>query len=119
VALDYDYQTTLFQPVGGMDRIAQAFAREVGDLVRLRAKVTAIRQDYAGVSAVWHDTETQVAQETRADWCVYTIPLSVLSQIEMNVGTAMATAIDAVPYAAAVKIGLQFRRRFWESDEAI
>ena len=31
----------------------------------------------------------------------------------------MKAAIDAVPYSAAVKIGLQFRRRFWEEDEAI
>jgi len=31
----------------------------------------------------------------------------------------MKAAIDAVPYAAAVKIGLQFKRRFWEQDEAI
>ena len=119
VALDYDYQTTLFQPVGGMDRIAQAFAREVGDRVRLGAKVTAIRQDDGGVSVTWQDRKTHAMQETRADWCLCTIPLSVLSQIEMNVGAPMAAAIDAVPYAAAVKIGLQFRRRFWESDEAI
>jgi monoamine oxidase len=119
VALDYDYQTTLFQPVGGMDRIAQAFEREVGDLVRLHAKVTAIRQDDAGVSVVWQDTETQAVQQTRADWCLCTIPLSILSQIEMNVGAPMAAAISAVPYAASVKIGLQFRRRFWEIDEAI
>jgi monoamine oxidase len=119
VALDYDYQTTLFQPVGGMDRIAQAFAREVGGLVRLGAKVTAIRQDDAGVSVVWQDTTTQAVEQTRADWCLCTIPLSILSQIEMNVGAPMAAAIAAVPYAAAVKIGLQFRRRFWESDEAI
>jgi monoamine oxidase len=102
-----------------MDRIAQAFAREVGDVVRLRAKVTAIRQDDTGVTAVWQDTTTQAVQQTRADWCLCTIPLSILSQIEMNVGAPMAAAIAAVPYAAAVKIGLQFRRRFWESDEAI
>ncbi len=31
----------------------------------------------------------------------------------------MQAAIDAVPYASAVKIGLQFKRRFWEEDEAI
>ena len=31
----------------------------------------------------------------------------------------MAQAIAAVPYAAALKIGLQFRRRFWEEDDAI
>ena len=119
VALDYDYQTTLFQPVGGMDRIAQAFNREVGDLVQLHAKVTAIRQDDTGVSVVWQDTETQTERQTRADWCLCTIPLSILSQIEMNVGAPMAAAIAAVPYAASVKIGLQFRRRFWESDEGI
>jgi monoamine oxidase len=37
----------------------------------------------------------------------------------MNVGTAMAAAIAAVPYASAVKVGLQFKRRFWEEDEQI
>ena len=29
----------------------------------------------------------------------------------------MKAAIDAVPYASAVKFGLQFKRRFWEEDE--
>ncbi len=119
VALDYDYQTTLFQPVGGMDMIARAFAREVGDLVRLNSKVTAIRQDETGVSATWQDTQTGEVGQSRADWCLCTIPLSVLSQIEMNVGAPMASAIAAVPYAPGMKIGLQFRRRFWEQDDAI
>ena len=49
----------------------------------------------------------------------FTIPLSVLSQIDMNVSSAMTASINAVPYAAAVKIGLKFRRRFWEEDDAI
>ena len=31
----------------------------------------------------------------------------------------MKAAIDAVPYASAVKFGLQFSRRFWEEDEHI
>jgi monoamine oxidase len=55
----------------------------------------------------------------KADWCVCTIPLSILSQIEIDVGAPMKAAIDAVPYASAVKVGLQFKRRFWEQDEAI
>jgi monoamine oxidase len=37
----------------------------------------------------------------------------------MNVGAAMADAIGAIPYAATVKIGLQFKRRFWEEDDGI
>lgn len=48
-----------------------------------------------------------------------TIPLSILSQIPTDVSRAMQAAIDAVPYAGSVKVGLQFKRRFWEEDEAI
>jgi monoamine oxidase len=58
-------------------------------------------------------------QQATADWCVCTIPLSVLSQIDINVGQPMQEAIAAVPYASAIKIGLQFKRRFWEEDEQI
>jgi monoamine oxidase len=113
-------QQSLFQPVGGMDMISKAFAREVGHLVRLDAKVISIRQDESGVTATFEDRKLGGApQQTRADWCLCTIPLSVLSQIELNVGAAMADAIDAVPYEASVKVGLQFKRRFWEEDEAI
>ena len=54
-----------------------------------------------------------------ADWCLCTIPLSILSQLPINVGAAMKAAIDAVPYAGSVKVGLQFKRRFWEEDDAI
>ncbi len=117
--LELDYQTTLFQPVGGMDAIARAMTREVADLLTLRAKVTAIRQDGDGVSVTWQDTATGEPRQSRADWCLCTIPLSILSQIEKNVSPAMTAAIDAVPYAAAVKIGLQFGRRFWEQDDRI
>jgi len=60
-----------------------------------------------------------VSQLTKADWCICTIPLSILSQIQIDVGARMKAAIDAVPYASAVKVGLQFKRRFWEEDEVI
>ena len=81
--------------------------------------MVAIQQDVAGVTAHWQDTASGAAGQSRADWCVCTIPLSILSQISMNVAPAMAQAISAVPYASVVKIGLQFKRRFWEQDEAI
>ena len=40
----------MFQPVGGMDMIGKAFAKEVGDLIRYDAKVTRIQQDDSGVT---------------------------------------------------------------------
>jgi monoamine oxidase len=114
------FQTTMFQPVGGMDMIGKAFAREIGDLIRYDAKVTRIAQDPTGVTVTYVDSIAPAAIQTaKADWCVCTIPLSILSQIPIDVGRRMKAAIDAVPYASAVKIGLQFKRRFWEEDEAI
>ena len=68
---------------------------------------------------MWTPKPPRVVQTAQADWCVCTIPLSILSQIPIDVGGRMKAAIDAVPYASAVKIGLQFKRRFWEEDEAI
>jgi monoamine oxidase len=116
----YNFQATMFQPVGGMDMIGKAFAREVGDLIRYNAKVTEIAQYDRGVTVTYVDTTDPARSlQARADWCVCTIPLSVLGQLKLDVGAAMKAAIDAVPYAGSVKIGLQFKRRFWEEDDAI
>ncbi len=116
----YLFQTTMFEPVGGMDMIGKAFAREIGDLIRYEAKVTRIAQDDGGVTVTYEDAKAPaVAQTARADWCVCTIPLSILSQIPISAGPRLKAAIEAVPYASAVKIGLQFKRRFWEEDEDI
>jgi monoamine oxidase len=117
---NYNFQSTMFQPVGGMDMIGKAFAREVGDLIRYNCKVTRIQQDEHGVTVSCVDAANPAAvQQVKADWCICTIPLSILSQLPVDVGAAMKSAIDAVPYAGSVKIGLQFKRRFWEEDEAI
>lgn len=116
----YEFQTSLFQPVGGMGRIGEAFGRALEGVIRYGAKVTSIQQDEHGVTAVYEDaTKPGTTQKARGDWCICTIPLSVLSQIPMNVSAPMMEAISAVPYAASVKVGLQFKRRFWEQDEHI
>src|SRR5216684_2687226 len=114
------FQTTMFQPVGGMDMIGKAFAREVGNVIRYNSKVTRIQQDHRGVTVSYVDTAApETVQQARADWCICTIPLSILSQLPVDVSAATKSAIDAVPYAGSVKVGLQFKRRFWEEDEAI
>jgi monoamine oxidase len=115
-----DFQTTMFQPVGGMDMIGRAFARQVGDLVTHNVKVTAIHQDQSGVTVTYTDHNVGGAvTQARAAYCVCTIPLPVLSQLDVQVSTPMQAAIAAVPYASSVKVGLEFKRRFWEQDEQI
>jgi monoamine oxidase len=117
---EHEFQTAIFQPVGGMDQIAKAIYGQVADLVQFGAKVTAIAQDAKGVTVTYTDTRSGGAtRQAKADWCLCTIPLSILSQIDIKVTKPMQDAIEAVPYEASVKIGLQFKRRFWEQDELI
>ena len=116
----YELQSSLFQPVGGMGMIGRAFGRELGNLIRYSAKVTGIKQDERGVTVSYQDSRSGgPVQLEQAQWCICTIPASILSQIPMNVAAPMKSAIDALSYDAAIKVGLQFKRRFWEQDESI
>jgi monoamine oxidase len=117
---EQEFQSSIFQPVGGMDRIVQAIYREVADLVQFNSRVTKIDQSENGVSVTYVDASGHDApQRLQADWLVCTIPLSILSEIDINVGQPMQDAIRAVPYVPSIKVGLQFKRRFWEQDEQI
>jgi monoamine oxidase len=116
----YDMQTTMFQPVGGMGMVGQAFGKELGALIRYNAKVIDIEQNEHAVNVTYEDMSAGSAKQTvKADWCVCTIPLSILGQVPLRVDAPMAKAIAAVPYCTGLKVGLQFKRRFWEEDEQI
>jgi monoamine oxidase len=117
--LTWDHEFSIFQPVGGMAQVARGFERAVGHLVRLNSKVTAIKQSEGGVAVDYVDTRTGAKQTASADYCICTIPLPILAQVEMNVGPELAAAIRAVPYSTSVKVGLEFKRRFWEQDDRI
>src|ERR1700716_4045902 len=83
----HEFQTTMFQPVGGMDMIGKAFAREIGDVIRYDAKVMQIQQDGGGVTVTYTDLKIpERPQQATADWCICTIPLSILSQLPVDVG---------------------------------
>jgi len=117
--LSFEHQQSIFQPVGWMEQVAKGFERAAGHLVRLNRKVTQIHQGEQGVTVDYVDTKTGAKLQASADWCVCTIPLSILSQIPLNVGPDLDAAIHAVPYLPGLKVGLQFKRRFWEQDEQI
>jgi monoamine oxidase len=116
----YETQQSLFQPVGGMGMIGKAFGKELSEVIRYNAKVVDITQDAKGVTVTYQDTLAGgPPMQAKADWCICTIPASVLSQIPITVGAPMKAAIDHLSYASSVKVGLQFKRRFWEEDENI
>ncbi len=115
---NFTQQRTMFQPVGGMDRIAQGFADKVGHMIRYSTTVERIGQDGDGVEVAWVDGAGQRGT-TKADYCICTIPLSVLRHVDIAVPDTMKKAIAAVAYEPTGKIGLQMKRRFWEEDQFI
>jgi monoamine oxidase len=117
--MNHEMQTTMFQPVGGMDMIGKAFAKQVEGLITYNAKVSKIAQDDKGVVVTYADTVTGKVTEAKGDWCVCTIPLGILGQMDLAVTDEMMAAIKAVPYSGQVKMGLEMNRRFWEEDDFI
>ena len=116
----YSHEAPMFELVGGMDKITDAFANEVADLIQFDARVTRIAQGDNGVTVTYEDGgRGGEVREESADWCVCTIPLSVLVQLDVECSDKMKKAIGAVPYASAFKISMEFKRRFWEQDEMI
>jgi len=116
---EFPMHATMFQPVGGMDRIAQAFAKRLGRKIRYGQEVQAIRQSPDQVAITVKDTGSGKVSTVNADYVLCTIPLSVLRTIDSDFPDPFKAALKAVSYAPVGKIGLQMKRRFWEEDDHI
>lgn len=115
----YSQQATMFEPVGGMDRIARGFEAAVGDRITYNAQVQEIRQTDGGVRVAYRNPESGETGQLEGDYCICTIPLSVLSQIPADFSEAFRRAVQGVAYTPTGKIGLQFASRFWETEDHI
>jgi monoamine oxidase len=115
----YNFQQTMFQPVGGMDRIAEAFRQQVADRITYGAEVRELRQDDAGVRVVYQDAATGQLSERTADYGIVTIPTSVLNRIPGDLAGGTRQAFSRITYFPTGKLGIQMDRRFWEEDDGI
>ncbi len=113
----YEQQTTLLQPVGGMDAIPTALAKKLGGKIIFNAPVSELRKTENGVRVVYG--QAGKTTELTAEFCVCTLPLPMLKNLESDLSGAVKRAADFVPYIKTGKIGLQFKRRFWEEDDWI
>jgi monoamine oxidase len=109
----FDMQATMFQPVGGMDRIPYAFAKALGDVVIFDAPVTEIRKTSKGIRVGYKQGGGDKTVE--ADYCVCALPLTMLRKIPNDLSAPYKKVIDECVYAGAYKIAWE-SRRFWEQD---
>jgi monoamine oxidase len=114
----FDFQATMFQPVGGMDSIPKAFAHRLGNIVKLRCEVTAIRRRNDGVRITYWDGAARRRASIDAAYCLVTIPLKVLKAIDADFSPPYAAAIGSAEYGNAVKIAWE-TPRFWEAENHI
>ena len=112
----YNQAATMMQPVGGMDRIPNAFASTLQDEIYYNAEVTAIRRSANGVLLEGRVGEQEGAIEV--DYAIVTIPPSVLRNIPNDFSAAANNAIQQVQYAGPTKIAFQ-STRFWEREDQI
>ena len=109
----FDMQATMFQPVGGMDRIPYAFAKSLGDIVKYQAPVTEIRRTSKGVAVTYK--QKGIAKTVEADYCICTMPLTLLRATPNDFSASYKKVIDECTYSSAYKIAWE-SRRFWEQD---
>lgn len=115
------HQPVMMKPVNGMSEIYESgFQPEVEDNLTFQAEVQEIHQSDNGVEIVYLDKNSGETQTVKADYCISTIPLGVFIQLpKKDVSQSTLEAMYNLPYVPVGKIGLQFKRRFWEQDEAI
>ncbi len=112
----FDWQATMFQPVGGMDRIPYAFARELGEVVQYNAPVTGLHTTAKGVRVEYQQDGT--AKMLEADYCFCAMPLVTLKKVKNNLSPAYKKVVEECTYAGNYKVAWE-SRRFWEQDYGI
>ncbi|HSS19474.1 MAG TPA: FAD-dependent oxidoreductase [Pyrinomonadaceae bacterium] len=114
-SFEYEWQPTLFQPVGGMDKIVDGFVNKVGSLIQYNTKVLDIKISNNGVAvAVEHEGARRTIQ---ADYCISNIPLPLLKKIDNNFDPGFDAAVQRCKYDPTCKLGWQANQRFWENDK--
>lgn len=107
---------TMMQPVGGMDKIIDAFAEQVAQNAYYGVEITAIRR--AGTGVRIEGSAGGQSGVLEADYAIIAIPPSVLKNIPNDFSSAAQSAISQVQYANPTKIAFQ-SPRFWESEDYI
>jgi monoamine oxidase len=113
-----DWQATMFQPVGGMDRIAYAFAKSLEPLIHYNCIVKEITTGDSSVTVAYNEGSEGHGKTITADYCICTMPISVLAATKNNFSAETRQAFTGMPMTALFKIAWE-SPRFWEKDNNI
>lgn len=121
---DIYWQTSLLEPVGGMDNFFKGFLRQplargagtIEGLIRYGTKATGIEVRTDKVAVRYE--EAGGTRTLEADHCICTIPTPILAKMNTNLSAAFMRTAASLPVVAAGKVGWQ-APRFWETESQI
>ncbi len=108
--------TELFRLKGGNQMLPNAFAKRLGNRVKLDAKILSIRQGNRGVTINYR--QQNQSKELTADYYVNCIPLPAFRNIpvEPALPANRQYVLDNVTYDSYQRFVFQASSRFWEQD---
>ncbi|WP_166000523.1 flavin monoamine oxidase family protein [Bacillus sp. Cs-700] len=116
----FSKKVTFHQINGGNDRLPHSFIEELKHHIFLNQKVIKIKQSDRGVTITTLNPKTQERFRLKGDVAIVAIPFSVLQFIDIapyhSVSFKKWQAIRELINVPAVKIGIEFRYRFWEKN---
>ena len=120
--LEYFWQATLLEPVGGMDMIVKGFqranvaeGRTVNDLILKDQPVRSI--DAVGDKVV---VATSKGARPPCDFVIATLAAPLLAELDGNfLDPGVKQVLSSVAMTPACKVGWQGRSRFWEEEDQI
>ncbi|WP_321212216.1 flavin monoamine oxidase family protein [Guptibacillus hwajinpoensis] len=105
---------------GGNDLLPKSFLAELQDDILLNEKVHRIIQRPQGVEIQTKNMKTGKIQTFTSDYVIITVPFSVFQFIEVYPYRSFSfekwKAIRELHYVASIKIGMEFKERFWERE---
>ena len=110
-----DWQATMFQPIGGMDRIPAAFEKQLGSVIRYGSEVKEIRQSATEVTVKYRDRKAGQDVTISADYCICAMPFSVVKTLDADFSDDVKAAIDGTTYDSGYKVAWE-SPRFWEKE---
>jgi monoamine oxidase len=104
---------------GGNDQLPKIFAKKLGTKIKYNRSLQSLVFDSKGVIATIEENGKKTT--IKGIKCVLAIPASILRNININPGfsTEKINCIQKQQYGHAMKIAMQYRRRFWDDKNSI
>ena len=104
---------------GGNDQLPKILAKKLGTKIMYNRSLHRLDYDSNGIRVIVKENERLI--QIPAKKCVLAIPASILKNVDINPSFSIekTSCINNQQYGQAMKIAMQYRRRFWDDKDSI